>query len=187
MKKRYLFLIASILVLSMLLASCGGAEGKNESTETNAPAESNEKETKPNRVESSEGKIPAGYDLEKLYESLMECYSEQPTMIPLDSTLLADFYGITPEMYSQAVVYFCETGIDADEIWLIEAVDEAAAAQVAALANQNLANKIASFKDYLPDEYAIAKEGKVITTGNFVLLLVSPEVDAMQDYIDSLK
>lgn len=185
MKKRFLFLIASILVLSMLLASCGSSD--SEKAEDSAPAETQNEETKADRVENSEGKIPAGYDLESLYASLMDCYDEKPSMITLDSELLADFYGITPDTYSQAVIYFSETGIDADEIWLIEAIDEENAADIAALANQNLANKIASFENYLPDEYEIAKEGKVITTGNYVLLLVSPEVDAMQSYIDSLK
>lgn len=115
-------------------------------------------------------------DLAELYESY-ESYL--PTMYLLDDNTMVNFLGIDPQDCAQASVSICMDGMRADEVWLIEAVDEDALSRLQALANNRIEAKKAETISYSPDQYVIVEKAVLIVQGNYLALLVSPEVEAM--------
>lgn len=76
------------------------------------------------------------------------------------------------------------SGVNCDEIILIEAVDAAAAGRVKAILDARYQVKLTETKDYLPDEYAIIQQCSVTARGNDVAMIVAPnaaELTAIYD------
>ena len=67
-----------------------------------------------------------------------------PEMIPVPENRLGYMFGIEQEDYTQEMIAVSADSLRADEIWLIEAVDEDAARRIEELAKLRLAQKSAS-------------------------------------------
>lgn len=87
---------------------------------------------------------------------------------------LTDIYGIDPADVAQFAAAINDTGIKADEIVLVEAVDAAAAARIEAALEERYQSKLNELENYLPEEYAVVKACGVETDGNFVSMIVAP-------------
>lgn len=116
-------------------------------------------------------------NMEELYAALETV--GMPEMVKLQSAMMLDFYGIREEDVKQAVVTVCSDGLRADEVWLLEAVDADAAARLKSLAEGRLKQKDAESVTYSPEQNAIVKKALVFTEGNYVIMITSPDVDAM--------
>lgn len=115
-------------------------------------------------------------DLPALY-SQME--STLPEMLVLDDNTMLNFLGINSADCTQVVASICNDGLRADEVWLIEAKDASAAESLVALAERRIESKKAETINYTPDQYLIVEKAELIAEGNYVILLVSPDVDAL--------
>ena len=93
--------------------------------------------------------------------------------------MLLDLYGIKAEHYKQAQVYLCSNSLQADEIWLIEAADEAALATLKTLAQNRLQQKDDESLTYSPAQNAVVKKAHLATYGNYLVMIVSPDVDTI--------
>ena len=69
---------------------------------------------------------------------------------------------------TQAIVANCNDGLKSDEVWLIEAVDSAAAAEIADLAQSRVDREGEETKNYAPDQYAIVEKAKIIEDGKVI-------------------
>ena len=118
-------------------------------------------------------------DLEKVYGQLEEQLT-LPEMIRLAPAKLQRSYGIDGEACPQAVVAICGEGLRVDEIWLIEAADEDAAQAILALAENRVAQVCAETENYLPDQYAVAKDARTVRIGRYVALFISPDAEQME-------
>ena len=98
-------------------------------------------------------------------------------MLPLAETDLMEYYGIDAANVKQFAGAVNLTGISAEEIVLIEAVDANAAASVKAQLDARYDSKAAQMKDYLPDQYAIIEKCSVRVDGNFVAMIVSENAE----------
>lgn len=156
MKKIFCILLAALMLLS--LTACGGA----------APAETTVPEAAP-------------VDLSALFSAMAD---KLPEMIAMDDAMLMNFCGIEPDMYTQAVAAIGATGLMTDEIWLIEAVDEANLAQIEELANTRLKMKAEETESYAPDQYEIVKAAKLIKHGLYLALIVTPEAEALAQMVN---
>ncbi len=116
-------------------------------------------------------------DCNALYESFGETL---PEMIVMDDATRVNFFGIDAADCTQVVTAICADGLRADEVWLIEAKDAAALEKLKGLAESRMAAKADETISYVPDQYAIVEKGVVLTSGSYLALLVSPEVDALQ-------
>lgn len=123
------------------------------------------------------GEQAKSVDLNAVYEGFQETL---PGMLVLDETLMMNLLGIPAEDCTQVVAAICADGLDADEVWLIEAKDSQTLERLKALAVSRLEAKAAETKEYLPDQYLVVKEGLVLTQGNYLALLVSPQVDTLK-------
>lgn len=123
------------------------------------------------------GEKAKSVDLSAVYESYQDTL---PEMMVLDETLMMNLLGIPAEDCAQVVAAVCANGLEADEVWLIEAKDAQALDRLKALAEGRLEAKAAETENYLPDQYLVVKEGQILTQGNYLALLVSPQVDTLK-------
>lgn len=117
-------------------------------------------------------------DVQAVYESME---STLPEMLVMDEAMMLNFCGIKSEQCAQVVVAVCSDGLRADEVWLIEAADEAALKELEGLAEGRLTRKGEESITYSPEQYEVVKKAEVITAGNYLAVLVSPDVDALAD------
>jgi hypothetical protein len=67
-----------------------------------------------------------------------------------------------------------------DEIWLIEAKDEAALENLRQLAETRIQSKLDETVSYAPDQYVVVEKAQLLTNGLYLALFISPDVDAMK-------
>lgn len=123
-------------------------------------------------------KAPEVPDMQAVYDKLMETEG-MPEMIVVPADVAETLLGIAPADCRQALTAVCQVSLQADEIWLIEAVDSAAAARIAGLAQARLEQKSAELENYLPEQYKVVQEARIISSGNCVVMLISPQVDQL--------
>lgn len=149
-----------LLVVFTLLSLC--ACQSNENPTTTAPA----------------NKEPLQLDLAATYATITTGV-QMPDMMYIEEDMLLDLYGIKAEHYKQAQVYLCSNSLQADEIWLIEAADEAALATLKTLAQNRLQQKDDESLTYSPAQNAVVKKAHLATYGNYLVMIVSPDVDTI--------
>jgi len=160
MKKLY-FLLAVLMVV--LLAGCGGEAAP---AETAAP------------VETAVSAEPVVLNMQELYTA-MTATAGMPEMLPLEPDMQLNFCGIDTADCAQSAVAICANSLRTDEIWLIEAVDEAALERIQTMAQNRLTAKGEESITYSREQYAVVQEAQIITHGNYFALLVSPDVDTL--------
>ncbi len=128
------------------------------------------------------GACGSGSDAEPVnLEALYQSFSEQlPTMLLLDADMALNFMGIQSEDCAQCVAAICGEGLRADEVWLIEAKDDAALSRIQKLAETRIQAKLEETESYVPDQYAVVQKAECLTVGRYFALLVSPEVDTLK-------
>lgn len=104
---------------------------------------------------------------------------EMPEMLRIDADLMLDLFGIRAEQCKQVELYMCSNALQADEIWLIEAVDTEALQNLKGLAQARLQQKDDESVTYSPAQNAIVKKAHLETYGNYLVMIVSPEVEAI--------
>lgn len=155
-------LFAMILAVVMLLSLIGCGSDINEETQP---------ETLP-----QESLAPA--DMEKIYEAMAE---KMPEMIRMDETTMLNFCGIQAQDCVQVVAAICADGLITDEVWLIEAKDEAALERLKTLAESRLQMKGEESITYSPEQYEVVQKAQVLTNGLYMALIVSPDVEALAE------
>lgn len=120
---------------------------------------------------------PKSVDLKALYT---EYENTLPAMMVLDETMMLNFLGIHAEDCTQVVAAICADGLRTDEVWLIEAKDEASLEKLTNLVNTRITAKEEETISYSPDQYEVVKEAVVVTEGLYLAFLVSPDVDALK-------
>ena len=112
-------------------------------------------------------------DVQAVYDSMVPL---MPQMLPMDEMMMLNFCGIEAEMCEQAAVAVCFDGLRADEVWLIEAKDADSLKQLEALANSRLERKGEESITYSPEQYEVVQKAEVMTMGNYLVMIVSPDV-----------
>lgn len=116
-------------------------------------------------------------DVNALYESYGQYL---PEMFYPDEDTLLNFLGIQATDCTQYKVAICAEGLRADEVWLIEAKDQAALETLQQLANTRIQAKLDETVTYVPDQYVIVEKAEVLTNGLYLALLISPDVDTLK-------
>ncbi|MEE1125239.1 MAG: DUF4358 domain-containing protein [Acutalibacteraceae bacterium] len=110
---------------------------------------------------------------------------ELPVMEEVSEYQLGHFYNIdkTDVAYFSALV--STDSMSKDEIILIEALTESEANAVRDRLNEHYDNLLSETKEYLPDEYEIIKNCKVVKDGIYIRLFISKDADKMEDIYNS--
>lgn len=104
-----------------------------------------------------------------------------PDMLELNERTITSYLGLQPGSFLDGRYYLCANNLKADEIWLVELEDEAAAQQMLSLARERIAVKAASYDKYLPEESEIAARGITVAKGRYAALFISPDAEAMRE------
>lgn len=129
------------------------------------------------------GKATQPVNLQEVYDRIQP---QLPQMIVLDQQTMLSFLGIREEDCSQVIAAICGSGLQADEVWLVEAKDADALKRLTDLANSRLEAKRDETESYLPDQYQVVTKAKLTTRGNYLTLLISPQVDQLQAIVDEM-
>ena len=121
-------------------------------------------------------------DMSEVY-SRMTAAEGMPEMLVVPAEKAVTFFGIAQEDCAQAVTAICQDSLRADELWLVEAVDDAAAGRIAELAQARLDQKSSELKSYAPEQYEIVQSAKLIRDGRCVVLIVSPMADKLAELL----
>ena len=119
-------------------------------------------------------------DLAALYAQLT-ALPDAPEMVPVSEKRMLNYYGIDPAACPQAMISRCSDGLRADEIWLVEAQNDEAASKIKELAEARVTLVGQETENYLPDQYAVVKQAKIVQNGSSVGLFISPQADKMAE------
>ena len=124
-------------------------------------------------------------DLGALYESLS---ASMPEMIVMEGDMRLNMLGIQDADCAQAVTAICGEGMKADEIWLIQAADDAALERIKGLAESRKTAKMDETSFYSPEQYAICEDGRIVSNGLYLAFIVSPDADSMEKaFLEAVK
>ena len=98
----------------------------------------------------------------------------------IDEATFVNFVGISVEDCAQYKVAICAEGMRADEVWLIEAKDDAALETLKALAETRIEAKLEETVTYAPDQYVVVEKAQILVNGRYLALFISPDVDALK-------
>lgn len=125
----------------------------------------------------AEKKEEKNVDLDAVYATMQQTL---PEMMTLDAENMLNLLGIQAEDCTQAIAAVCAVGLQADEVWLLQAKDAQALERLKTLAESRMAAKLDETESYLPDQYVIVKKGVTLTSGNYLAFLISPDVETLQ-------
>ena len=109
-------------------------------------------------------------------------------MLEMDENDMLDVYGIQAADMKQFAAAVNTSGIDCDEVVLVEAKDADAASRVKEALDKRYQAKLNETKDYLPDEYTKISACKVEISGRYVSMIVSADAEELTRlYKDSFK
>ena len=155
MTKRLIAVIICVVLCTVCLCGCGSVQGK----EINS-------------------------DLSAVYDDILN-NTETPEMVILSEKRMMNNFGIDAAACRQAIVSVCGDSLRTDEIWLVEANSEETANEYLRTAKNRIEQKCAENENYLPEQYAVAKEGKAVQYGAYVAMFVSPESGTMLDIFNA--
>ena len=180
--KRVFALMMALMALTMMLTltACGGDEPE----ETTDPAQTETVE--PGTEESTEVTEPAaGADLAGLMAQMISD-AGIADYIEVPAENLSNVYGIDAAQVVNAAAFNAMTGgAFPEEVVMIQAVDEAAAADMAAKLEGRLTSIADQAASYDPASLELAENCDVITSGVYVGLFFSNHYDAMASAFQS--
>ena len=95
--------------------------------------------------------------------------------LPLETDALLNLYGIDSSWVAQSASFVTMAGTFPDEVILVEAVDETAAASIQEKLQNRLNEVLVQSESYDPDNYKAAQSCQVRVNGRFVSLILSPK------------
>ena len=128
---------------------------------------------------------PNGSELTGLARSIISKVGMAATM-KLDAAGMAESYNIPSDCFTEAVGFF-PMMVSADTVIIGKVADGKMADAKAALEAQRALTQ-QNFEQYLPEPLERAKNGKVVTSGDYIMLIISSDNDtAIQMFKDGVK
>ena len=205
MKKR-IIAIALLVVLTLTLCACkNSSEPADDTTTTTAAAAAPDTTTTapttteapttttaapttttaaPTTTTAAPTTTQKTVDLSALSNQIIKSAGVEGAM-PLPQDRLTDLYGIAQADIASAGCFITVNGSFPEEAIMIEAKDSAAQSRIVSALNTRLADVLVQAENYDAENYALAKQCKVITAGNYVALFVSPHHTAMESAFNS--
>ncbi|MEK4231063.1 DUF4358 domain-containing protein [Solibacillus sp. FSL H8-0538] len=128
-----------------------------------------------------EAKLPAKEMADQMVKEV-----EQPMLMELQPDQVKEFYNIDPEMLDEYSIRIPMMNVKTNEIAILKVKNAEDIPDVESAVKQRAENVKKQFETYLPDQYENAKNYKLITKGNYVLLVISEEADALVKVYNSL-
>ena len=135
---------------------------------------------------SSNASLSSDEGLKAIMQSIKDQITLSDDMMTVsDSSKLLDYYGIESSTVKDFQVMMNSSGVEQDEIVMIEAIDEDSANIIAEKLNARLEDKKNQMKNYLPDQYAMLQKCSVEQKGLYVYMFLSDDAKTMQNIFNS--
>lgn len=152
-KKNWLVLLGILVVLG--LAGCGNSE-----TETEEPVESK--------------------TLEEVYTQMIE-EAELPEMLRLEDDYITNYYGAELDTLEEYVFAVPEDALLAETIIMVKMKEGESTDAVKKLLENLIKQKKLELENYLPEQYKIVEKSEIVTTGDYIYLLISSKQEALNE------
>lgn len=157
MKKRMIFLMLTIVLGLVVIAGCS--------------------KDKPSTIES---KLSVKEMADQMVKEV-----EQPALIELQSDQVKDFYNLDTEKLEEYSIRIPMMNVKTNEIAILKVKDAKDVPAVESAVKGRAENVKKQFEHYLPDQYENAKNYKLVTKGNYVLLVISDKADELVKVYDT--
>lgn len=94
---------------------------------------------------------------------------------------LKKYYGLNATDYENVLIYTPLTSMDAEEILLIKLKDSSQEEEIKKAIEQRVEAKMSAFKGYAPEQYDLSKKYILDISGGYVLYVVSPDAQKIDD------
>ncbi len=136
--------------------------------------------------DSSTASLNSDEGLKAIMQSIKDQITLSDDMMTVsDSSKLLDYYGIDSATVKDFQVMMNSSGVEQDEIVMIEAVDEDSAKTISEKLNARLEDKKNQMKNYLPDQYAMLQKCSVEQKGLYVYMFLSDDAKTMESIFNS--
>ena len=162
------FSLLTILILTMALMACSGKSGSSDSTK--APTETKA----PEKVEFD--------NLAQLYTILLEKVQFNP-MFEVSDEFAVNLFGIDTTTLDDSVLYISEDVMSPDTVIILKSSSADTRAEAEELLKGYVESKLVELENYDPASYDIVKKSEVKTSGDYVYLIITANVDDANDFL----
>lgn len=109
------------------------------------------------------------------------------TMQEADNQMVKRLYGLDPDAYEGALLYYPTTNMGAEEILLVKLKDTSQQETVKTAMEDRVATQKANFDGYGISQYEMLEQCVIETRGNYMLLVVAADTSSVrQAFLDAL-
>lgn len=179
MKKQWIMMAAVLCVSAAICAGCGESETNQDASENKSVSV----DSKTQRDTAEESKENSGDESleEPSLDEICQAVTDQvefPAMMDVfDSEYLLNYFGIQSEDIEDGVFYMAEDVLRADVLTILKGKDADAVLALEERLEHYITSKENELIDYLPDQYAIVADARVVTEGLYVYLIISEHAD----------
>lgn len=174
MKKTMIMLLASAIAVASLTA-CGGDGDESSAPESSVAEVSAEASTEESKADA---------DMAALLETLKGHFTTEDVR-ELSADDIFNDTGIATDSYTEYFWLAEISGLSSEKAVVYHAKDEATADSIKEKLNTVLQSELAQMKDYNADNYAMLQNAVLKQEGLYIYLLVSPNVNALQEAVSS--
>ena len=151
------------------------------------PAESPAPSTDPEPAPSQEPEAPAGVDLSAFYDTLVSKY-EFPSLMSQASAELMDGYfaGLSDIATEQCLVYINMMSMNMGELALIQVSDSADVDAVKAILQGRIDQMVNGGAWYPEPTRLWSEDSRVVSNGNYIMMVINTECDAIVSDFNAL-
>lgn len=174
--KKTLSILLCLVMASALFAGCTPNEVEP-SPEASPPAVTEPANTDENKV-STRG----------IWDAIFDEYSEKlPMFLEVDGEMLESYYGFDEGLLEDYTVNIPMMNIKATEFFIARVTDENYEAVKEGF-DRRLADLDATWSSYLPDQYALVQDARIVRSGEYVLFCITKYADRVEEiFLDMTK
>ena len=132
--------------------------------------------------------VPVAQEKQPLVKEIVSEIQKQcelPEMEEVSEYQLGHFYNINKTDVANFSAFVSADSMSKDEIVLIEALTESEANTIRDRLNEHYDNLLSETEKFLPEEYEIIKDCKVVKDGIYIRLFISKDANKMEEIYSS--
>lgn len=133
----------------------------------------------------SSGGTEASASVSDMAKGVTECGVSFNELAQVPDSKIATVYGLSEDDYSEASAYIAGSGGYADEVAIFKASSSDKVATIQDALNKRLESRKKDFDGYVTEQYDILCNSKVVTTGDYVCLIVCSDNSTAEDTYNS--
>ena len=126
---------------------------------------------------SSGGSVEPSASISEITNSIINCGIEFNELVEIPTDKIEQVYGLSTDDYSEVSAYRAGSGGYADEVVIFKASSSDTVSNIQDELNNIIESKKKDFEDYVQEQYDILCNSKVLTTGDYVCLIVCADND----------